>query len=392
MAGRNAFTLTDLLISLACLGVLAGLLFPVVEQSRERARQVTCLDNLVTIGRASLEYDEVNGFLPPYLSVGKNSDNVASILRDQQLTYSQVQILPFLDEIELADSVDPIAFEISDRTYRDVGYNSVFEWFNGVDSSMPGISNLISGTSLAVLRCPSDPVEQTQSTVAAVTPSSTGVVHYFPLLNDESIPFTNYAANGGGIGVTTSPAPFLKTSGFVGFHGPIRSRESDSTTTVPDGASNVAMMGEALGRSGFFNYGAIDGRHAMIGGLAFGRADIYVGVDQLFGTLEESNFAQFGSPHPNTVNFVRCDGSVTIVNRNADSQAIGRFCGAADGLKFELDLIGDVNLDNRVDLQDVSPFSDLIDSNQFQNEADIDQNGTVDLKDVQPFVNLISNQ
>ena len=88
MFRRNAFGLSELLALLACIGILAGLLFPVLERSREKARQVTCLDNLVTIGRASLEYDEVNGFLPPYLTGPKDAD-----LFDYQITYSQVQIL-----------------------------------------------------------------------------------------------------------------------------------------------------------------------------------------------------------------------------------------------------------------------------------------------------------
>ena len=383
MFRRNAFGLSELLALLACIGILAGLLFPVLERSREKARQVTCLDNLVTIGRASLEYDEVNGFLPPYLTGPKDAD-----LFDYQITYSQVQILNFLGASALADSVDPFAFEVSDSTLADAGYANLVDWLNGIPPRMPGIATLINGDNLPVARCPSDPIVNDTSAFGATTPSSSATVNGFVISGSDNFPLTNYAANGGGIGVTTCPTQEIVDQGFIGFHGPIRSQEADSVDSIPDGASNVAMFGEALGGVDLSS----ETRHAFIGGLVFGRGDLYPGVRQLFGTLEESAFFQFGSPHPNTVNFVRCDGSVTIVNRNADSQAIGRFCGAADGLKFELDLIGDVNLDNRVDLQDVSPFSDLIDSNQFQNEADIDQNGTVDLKDVQPFVNLISNQ
>ena len=53
-------------------------------------------------------------------------------------------------------------------------------------------------------------------------------------------------------------------------------------------------------------------------------------------------------------------------------------------------LLGDVNLDGSVDLQDVAPFVNLITSGTFQAEADINQDGVVNLQDVAPFVTLLT--
>jgi prepilin-type N-terminal cleavage/methylation domain-containing protein/prepilin-type processing-associated H-X9-DG protein len=55
-AGPRGFTLIELLCVMAILTMLAGLLFPVLAQVRERARQTTCISNLRQIGHAQLLY------------------------------------------------------------------------------------------------------------------------------------------------------------------------------------------------------------------------------------------------------------------------------------------------------------------------------------------------
>jgi prepilin-type N-terminal cleavage/methylation domain-containing protein/prepilin-type processing-associated H-X9-DG protein len=55
-ACRDGFTLVELLVVIAILVVLAALLFPVLAQARERARQTVCLSNLQQIVRAQTLY------------------------------------------------------------------------------------------------------------------------------------------------------------------------------------------------------------------------------------------------------------------------------------------------------------------------------------------------
>ena len=51
-------------------------------------------------------------------------------------------------------------------------------------------------------------------------------------------------------------------------------------------------------------------------------------------------------------------------------------------------LLGDINLDGVVDLLDVAPFIDVLNSMTYQAEADVNQDGIVNLLDVAPFVEL----
>jgi prepilin-type N-terminal cleavage/methylation domain-containing protein len=63
---KTGFTLVELLVVIAIIGIVIGILFPVLAQSRERTRQVTCLSNIRQIGFATLMYVQgYDGMFPP---------------------------------------------------------------------------------------------------------------------------------------------------------------------------------------------------------------------------------------------------------------------------------------------------------------------------------------
>jgi prepilin-type N-terminal cleavage/methylation domain-containing protein/prepilin-type processing-associated H-X9-DG protein len=68
---QRGFTLIELLVVIALITILAGILFPVFAQVRDRARQTTCLSNLrqISLGMNLYEQDYEDR-LPPVVSYG----------------------------------------------------------------------------------------------------------------------------------------------------------------------------------------------------------------------------------------------------------------------------------------------------------------------------------
>ena len=92
---HSAFTLVELLVVIAMIGLLIGLLLPAVQAAREAARRMQCQSNLGQIGIAVTNYEMAHGVLPP----GTINDtgpivNIAVGFHHSWI----VQILPMLDE------------------------------------------------------------------------------------------------------------------------------------------------------------------------------------------------------------------------------------------------------------------------------------------------------
>lgn len=265
--------------------------------------------------------------------------DVAAGIAEQTHASTLMQVLPFIEQNNVANVSDKFAFNLSsDDTLTLSGFwgGGLGAWLFAGNGTDPGLSNVIEGVAIPAFRCPSDTGEDTSRARFANAVSdeaSTWSNGAWSLTQGNGYGITNYVINAGGIGVSTTPTAGLVANGWVGFHGAIRSRRSDAIERISDGSSNVPLFGETLGQIDPDNSaGPISARPSFTGSMhAVARADLYGVTNNVFGQNDESFCFQYGSNHPGTVSVVRGDGSTFSVSTGVSPQQFSRFCGVADG-------------------------------------------------------------
>jgi prepilin-type N-terminal cleavage/methylation domain-containing protein/prepilin-type processing-associated H-X9-DG protein len=95
---RLAFTLVELLIVIAIIGILVALLLPAIQAARECARRVGCQNHLKQIGLAVQNYTSAQKHLPPP-KIGAEQFNL--------LGGVFISLLPYLEESARFSAYDP---------------------------------------------------------------------------------------------------------------------------------------------------------------------------------------------------------------------------------------------------------------------------------------------
>ncbi len=108
----SGFTLVELLVVIAVIGVLISLLLPAVQSAREAARRVHCTNNLKQLALATLSYESAHGTLPPSGLVELVPKTYRQVTYDSyeqtkgiQLSWA-VLVLPYLEQQNLFDQFD----------------------------------------------------------------------------------------------------------------------------------------------------------------------------------------------------------------------------------------------------------------------------------------------
>ncbi len=147
---RAAFTLVELLVVIAMIGILVGLLLPAVQAAREAARRMSCSNNLKQMGLALHNYHDTYRKFPPSGFYNRFSPSGAWSV--------QARLLPQLEQGNLQQLIN-----------WDLPY---------------GMQGLVTRTRVPTYLCPSEPRDEPRLDGNATDPDFT----HYPL---------NYGANMG---------------------------------------------------------------------------------------------------------------------------------------------------------------------------------------------------
>ena len=276
---RHGFTVVELLVVIAIISVLAALLLPAIQASREAARRARCTNNLRQFGIGLVDYALRRGDYP----TGYTCDPTDS-QADLRGTSGFVALLPYLEQRSLYDQLD----------------NSVTL---GSSQGMALNAEALS-TRPPIFVCPSD---VSQSTVHAGS--------FQPQSADVSLATCSYALVHGTKGPNFAIDDVkYRNSGVFGYE------QAFSPQDVRDGLSNTIFIGEVIDSDlpASYNFWALAYRHESTLRTTENPLNSPPGTGDVYSSYGVPLNGAFGSRHPGGGLFLYGDGRVEFLGENVD--------------------------------------------------------------------------
>lgn len=297
-SSRRGFSMIELLVVMAIIGLLLALLLPAVQRSREAARMVECKNHLKHLALSIHGFHDTYQKLPPSRM-------------DNKLATWAVLILPYLEQAPVYDQwrLDKKYYEQNDTARLAV---------------IPGFY------------CPSRRSAPAFSTVGDVDAPST--THVPGTLIDYAVssgngPVTEWAFDNGSGAIIAGFA--LDDTQFKLQPTASRTRLRD----ILDGTSQTLLLGEKHVPSD--KYGQLDEHQGYADGSAFNGDSVTpcaraAGKHAPFAKDRERSIVSFGSSHVGIIHFALCDGSVRGISYATDLSVMDALATRARG-----EIVGD---------------------------------------------------
>lgn len=293
---RQGFTLVEILVVIAIIGVMVALLLPAVQAARETARRMSCGNNLKQVSLAAHLFESTQKHLPP----GHLGPDPAVITLSVDNGGSQPYLGTFaflLPQIEQSATNDQIDIE-----YLRVDRLGSPIWFT--DPSLVGLSRV----KLPILQCPSD-------FEADNPPRVISRIHKYyspnpmPTNVHESRTIANYGAG------TSSYAGSAGRFGAIDFpnRGAFWNRSKTRLAEIIDGTSNTILFGETTAGTQ--------------------QSYLWISVGPITSTFGFGDgFERWGSHHAAKVVMMSlADGSVRPIEPSIDQTLFRNLTSIADG-------------------------------------------------------------
>lgn len=293
---RSAFTLVELLVVVAIIGVLVALLLPAVQTAREAARRMQCGNHIRQLGLALHSYNDTNGALPPGALKGVCGYKIGWIGR----------VMPFLEQ---------------GARFNEIGVSLVNHQPWRLDTAPHNGTSTLYTSSIPTLLCPSSELKKSNHYVNTTLPWITdqGGLHYRGVagaFNVEPV-----------VGTWSEHATYT-TSGI--FYPVVATRLAE----IGDGTSNTLMIGEYSSAAGlpsglrkpttawaaiqpwtwgYYQYTEPCAGDANGGWLMIDHKMVQYPINYKGSFL--TNNSPFRSNHPNLATFCMADGSVQTLSQ-----------------------------------------------------------------------------
>jgi prepilin-type N-terminal cleavage/methylation domain-containing protein len=327
----QAFTIVELLIVIAIIGIIVGLTLPAVSNAREAARATQCRSNLHQIQLATLMFHDTYRAYPPARYQAAPDATLENACGNNSMTWL-VRILPFLDERVASNQWRPN--EQYGNMAEQVRSNAtpVYRCPSRRSASQAVGRGIVVGETITYVTLPCGcrvPKIDKSGKLARGAVGDYGGNHGDLSPGSYGLPTDfYYGGNGTGI-IITSHAKCENEQ-------PVDWVDRISQSAVTDGISNTILAGEMhvpIGRlmqapEDAFIFNGDQFQHST----RIGGPTVPI-VNDLYDT--SNGLVSWGSWHRDQCHFAFADGSIRSLSVSIDTDTLGKLCNRRDGRTIE---------------------------------------------------------